>query len=120
MSWSFLVIDFIIFTAAAVLGFIWGALWVDSAFENDAAYLSAEVENLTNELKFMQQDFDTLMKTYQDEVLNGNRLFDALQRSVDAREEMERMFPKNRNQISPETQRKIREAWEQADRDIDL
>lgn len=114
MSWSFLVIDFIIFTAAATIGFIWGALWVDSEFEEGYTYLSAEVENLTNELTFTRQDFDTLMKTYQDEVLNGNRLFDALQRSVDAREEMEKMFPKNNGQISPELQKKIQDAWRQA------
>lgn len=113
MNMSILVIDFIIFTVAAVLGFIWGALWVDSEFEQDAAYLAAEVENLTEAL-------EALTESYMDSVAEGDKIFDALQRSVDAYEELQKFPQKNGNGISAETQRKIQEAWHQADRDIDL
>jgi hypothetical protein len=73
---SFLVIDFIIFTAAATGGFIWGAMWVDSEFEKDAEYLAAEVENLNDALA-------ALNDSYNQELMNGDKMFIALQRATD-------------------------------------
>lgn len=120
MNWSFLVIDFIIFTVAASVGFIFGAFWVDSEFEGDSAYLAAEVESLNEALDVLEEQYQELFEQYRKSVSEGNKVFDALQRSVDAYEEIQKFAPKNRNGISAETQRTISEAWEQADRDIDL
>lgn len=75
MNMSFLVIDFIIFMAAATGGFIWGAFWVDSEFEKDSDYLAAEVENLNDAL-------DALTDSYEQEVANGDKLFKALQNAM--------------------------------------
>jgi len=76
MNWSFLVIDFIIFTVAASVGFIFGAFWVDSEFEKDSAYLAAEVENLNDALA-------ALNDSYNQELMNGDKMFIALQRATD-------------------------------------
>jgi uncharacterized protein (UPF0333 family) len=76
MNMSFLVIDFIIFVAAATGGFIWGAMWVDSEFEKDAEYLAAEVENLNDALA-------ALNDSYNQELMNGDKMFIALQRATD-------------------------------------
>lgn len=89
MNLSFLVIDFIIFTAAATAGFIWGAMWVDSEFEKDSAYLAAEVESLNEALDVLEEQYQELDAKYH-------------------------------NEVSPNLQRKIREAWRESDRDIDL
>lgn len=64
MSWSFLVIDFIIFTAAATGGFIWGAFWMDSEFEKDAEYLAAEVESLNEALDVLEEQYQELDEQY--------------------------------------------------------
>jgi hypothetical protein len=118
MRMSFLVIDFIIFTAAAILGFIWGAMWVDSEFERDCEYLSAEVENLNHAL-------DALNDSYNQELLNGDRLFIALQRATDAIADRDKVIASLNRQIEEKTmtpeklQKSIADAWEQAHRDRD-
>lgn len=114
MDWSFLVIDFIIFTAAATGGFIWGAFWMDSEFEKDSAYLAAEVESLNEALDVLEEQYQELYEKYRDSVSEGNKIFDSLQRSVDAYEEMKKFDSRKYKPISPELQNKIRDAWKQA------
>lgn len=75
MNTSMYILDFFIFTAAAVLGFIIGATFVDSEFEKDVYYLSAEVENLNDAL-------DALTESYEQAVAEGDRLAEALQRAI--------------------------------------
>ena len=88
MDTAFLVTDFIIFTAAAVLGFIIGATFVDSAFEKDAEYLAEEVERLTAE---------------------NAQLFTAIERSVDAYEKLQAEIAHKK---SPDYLRKaVKKAW---------
>lgn len=114
MNASSLVIYFIIFTAAASVGFILGAFWVDSEFEKDSEYLAAEVESLTNENKILHQDLEAAMTSLNQSIEYGNKIFDALQRSVDAYEEMKKFKSQKYKSISPEIQNKIRDAWRQA------
>jgi hypothetical protein len=82
MEMSLLVINFIIFVAAATGGFIWGVMWIDSEFEKDVVYLAAEVENLNDAL-------DALNDSYNQELMNGDKMFIALQRSMDWQKETE-------------------------------
>lgn len=120
MNWSFLVIDFIIFTVAASVGFIFGAFWVDSEFEKDSAYLAAEVESLNEALDVLEEQYQELFEQYRQSIEDGNKVFDSLQRSVDAYEELKNFTAKNKNTNSAYLFNKIREALEQANRDIDL
>ena len=88
MDTAFLVTDFIIFTAAAVLGFIIGATFVDSEFEKDSGYLADKVEHLTSE---------------------NAQLITALERSVDAYEKLQAEIAYKK---SPEYLRKaVKKAW---------
>lgn len=114
MNWSFLVIDFIIFTVAASVGFIFGAFWVDSEFERDSAYLAAEVESLNEALDVLEEQYQELFEQYRQSIEDGNKVFDSLQRSVDAYEEMKKFDYRQYKPISPELQNKIRDAWKQA------
>ena len=84
MDWSFLVIDFIIFTAAATGGFIWGAFWMDSEFEKDSAYLAAEVESLNDALDVLEEQYQELSDLYGKKLEGEKKTHDALQRAIDA------------------------------------
>ena len=64
MNMSFLVIDFIIFTGAAVTGFIIGVFWLDSEFKKDAEYLAAEVESLNEALDVLEEQYQELDEQY--------------------------------------------------------
>lgn len=134
---SFLVIDFIIFTAAAILGFIWGAMWVDSEFERDCEYLSAEVETLNAALDakidayndmYREKDeaLAALNDAYNQELLNGDRLFIALQRATDGIADRDKVIASLNRQIEEKTmtpeklQKSIADAWEASHRDLDI
>ena len=91
------VLDFVIFTAAAVLGFIIGATYVESEFEKDADYLAAEVENLNDAL-------DALAESYQQLTAENVQLITALERSVDA---YEKLKAEEEYKKSPEYLRKM-------------
>jgi hypothetical protein len=111
MDISFLVIDFIIFTAAAILGFIWGAMWVDSEFERDSAYLSAEVENLNKAL-------DALSESYNQLTRENGRILLALERSVDAHTKLKDEIAYKK---SPQGLREaVDKAWRESHDDRDI
>lgn len=91
MDTSMYILDFVIFTAAAVLGFIIGATYVESEFEKDADYLAEEVERLTRE---------------------NVQLITAIERSVDAYEKLQAEIAHKK---SPEYLRKaVKKAWLEA------
>ena len=97
MDTTFLITDFIIFTAAAVLGFIIGATYVESEFEKDSDYLAAEVENLNEAL-------DALAESYEQLTAENVQLITALERSVDA---YEKLKAEEEYKKSPEYLRKM-------------
>ena len=108
MSTSMYVLDFFIFMAAAVMGFIIGATYVDSQFEKDVEYLSAEVENLNSMV-------DSLLLELQNErEKNEPSFFSMFYELTDSRNQMDKFISDNKAGMSPELQKKIRDAWRKA------
>jgi predicted nucleic acid-binding Zn-ribbon protein len=117
---SFLVIDFIIFTVAATVGFIFGAFWVDSEFERDSAYLAAEVESLNEALDVLEEQYQELNEKYRNSIADVSRVFNALDRSIDYQDRFERILFSNKSEMTPELRQKLADFWKKSDRIIDL
>ena len=123
MNWSFLVIDFIIFTAAATGGFIWGAFWVDSEFEKDSAYLAAEVESLNDALDVLEEQHQELSDLYYKKLEEEKKTHIALQRAIDGIADRDKVIKSLNAKIEDMTwtdekvERAIRDAWDRSQRD---
>jgi len=120
VNMSFLVIDFIIFTVAATVGFIFGAFWVDSEFERDSAYLAAEVESLNEALDVLEEQYQELNEKYRNSIADVSRVFNALDRSIDYQDRFERILFSNKSEMTPELRQKLADFWKKSDRIIDL
>lgn len=90
-----------------MVGLWFGYSFADDLVDEETYHLSAEIEHLNDAL-------DALAESYEQSVEYGNKIFDALQRSVDAYEEMKKFKSQKYKSISPEIQNKIRDAWRQA------
>lgn len=123
MRMSLLVIDFIIFTAAAVVGFIFGAFWVDSEFERDSAYLAAEVESLNDALDVLEEQHQELSDLYDKKLEEEKKTHIALQRAIDGIADRDKVIRSLNAKIEDMTwtdekvERAIRDAWDRSQRD---